>query len=252
MANKYLNDTGLSYFFNRLKTVFVEQESGKGLSTNDYTTEDKSKLSGITSGAEVNAIDTIKVNGTTQTITSKSVNIAVPTKTSDITNDSGFITTGDIPEGAAASTTVPKMDGTATTGTELAFARGDHVHPKDTTKADLASPDFTGTPTAPTASAGTNTTQIATTAFVKTAVDNAVAGITQFDFQVVTSLPSTGTKGVIYLVAHSHGTGDAYDEYIWTGSAFEKIGNTDIDLTDYMKKADMVAITTTEIDTLFA
>lgn len=40
-------------------------------------------------------------------------------------------------------------------------------------KADTASPALTGTPTAPTASAGTNTTQIATTAFVKTAVDSA-------------------------------------------------------------------------------
>ncbi|MFA6731003.1 MAG: hypothetical protein WCR95_08430, partial [Eubacteriales bacterium] len=39
-------------------------------------------------------------------------------------------------------------------------------------KAPLASPALTGTPTAPTASAGTNTTQLATTAFVKTAVDN--------------------------------------------------------------------------------
>ena len=36
----------------------------------------------------------------------------------------------------------------------------------------FASPTFTGTPTAPTALAGTNTTQIATTEFVKTAVDN--------------------------------------------------------------------------------
>ena len=42
-------------------------------------------------------------------------------------------------------------------------------------KADLASPALTGTPTAPTATSGTNTTQIATTAFVKTAVDNVVA-----------------------------------------------------------------------------
>lgn len=40
--------------------------------------------------------------------------------------------------------------------------------------APLASPAFTGTPTAPTATAGTNTTQIATTAFVQTAIDNAV------------------------------------------------------------------------------
>lgn len=60
----------------------------------------------------------------------------LPTKTSQLTNDSGFITSGDIPEGAAASTTVPKMDGTAAVGTELAFARGDHVHPSDTGKVD--------------------------------------------------------------------------------------------------------------------
>lgn len=35
-------------------------------------------------------IDTIKVNGTTQTITNKAVDITVPTKTSDLTNDSDF------------------------------------------------------------------------------------------------------------------------------------------------------------------
>ena len=42
-------------------------------------------------------------------------------------------------------------------------------------KAPLASPALTGTPTAPTAAAGTNTTQLATTAFVSTAVSNLVA-----------------------------------------------------------------------------
>lgn len=40
-------------------------------------------------------------------------------------------------------------------------------------KADLASPAFTGTPTAPTAATGTNTTQVATTAFVQDAISNA-------------------------------------------------------------------------------
>ncbi|HMT13143.1 MAG TPA: hypothetical protein PKE19_00195 [Aestuariivirga sp.] len=43
------------------------------------------------------------------------------------------------------------------------------------TKAPLISPNLTGTPTAPTAAAGTNTTQLATTAFVKKAVDDLVA-----------------------------------------------------------------------------
>jgi hypothetical protein len=46
------------------------------------------------------------------------------------------------------------------------------------TKADLAGPTFTGVPAAPTAAAGTNTTQVATTAFVKTAVDNYDAALT--------------------------------------------------------------------------
>lgn len=44
-------------------------------------------------------------------------------------------------------------------------------------RAAIASPTFTGVPAAPTAAAGTNTTQLATTAFVKTAVDAAVATI---------------------------------------------------------------------------
>ena len=43
-------------------------------------------------------------------------------------------------------------------------------------KAPLASPALTGTPTAPTAGAGTNTTQIATSAFVTTAIANLVDG----------------------------------------------------------------------------
>ena len=46
------------------------------------------------------------------------------------------------------------------------------------TKATLASPTFTGTPTAPNAAATVNNTQIANTAFVKTAVDNATTSIT--------------------------------------------------------------------------
>lgn len=45
-----------------------------------------------------------------------------------------------------------------------------------TTKADLISPTFTGTPAAPTASTGTNTTQIATTAFVQKAISGGGGG----------------------------------------------------------------------------
>lgn len=44
------------------------------------------------SGYQANVIETVKVNGTALTPTSKAVNVTVPTKVSDLTNDSGFIT----------------------------------------------------------------------------------------------------------------------------------------------------------------
>lgn len=202
-------------------------------------------------GTNGGKIDTISVNGTAQTITNKNVNITVPTKTSDITNDSGFITTSDIPEGAAASTSTPLMDGTAAVGTELAFARGDHRHPTDTSRAPLASPDFTGTPTAPTAAAGTNTTQIATTAFVTSAVSTAIGDLAGVEFSIVNALPATGDHSIIYLVSASDGSGnDVYDEYIWltANTAFEKIGTTRVDLSDYYNTSNMIPITSAQID----
>jgi hypothetical protein len=66
-----------------------------------------------------------------------------------------------------AATTAPGMDGTAAVGSSTRFARADHIHPTDTSRAPLVSPAFTGTPTATTPANGTNTAQIATTAFVR-------------------------------------------------------------------------------------
>lgn len=53
-----------------------------------------STLEGV--GAQANKIETIKVNGTTQTITSKAVDITVPTKTSQLTNDSTYQTSAQV------------------------------------------------------------------------------------------------------------------------------------------------------------
>ena len=44
-----------------------------------------------------NVIESIEVNGTAQTITSKTVNITVPTDTSDLTNGAGYITSASLP-----------------------------------------------------------------------------------------------------------------------------------------------------------
>lgn len=77
---------------------------------------------------------------------------------------------------------------------------------------------------------------------------DAVGKITSFEYKIVDSLPATteGKKGVIYLVAHSGSTNqNSYDEYIFlpaegsTAARYEKIGTTDIDLTPYAKKTDI-------------
>lgn len=67
-----------------------------------------------------------------------------------------------------AANVAPLVDGAAAIGTNTRYARQDHVHPTDTSRAPLASPTFTGTPAAPTQAAGNNSTRLATTAFVQT------------------------------------------------------------------------------------
>lgn len=255
----------LAYFKAKLDLLLVGKvntETGKGLSSNDYTGTEKTKLSGIETGAQVNIVDGIQKNGSNISPVNKIVNIPVPTKTSDLTNDSGFITTSDIPEGSAASTTTPAMDGTATIGTELAFARGDHVHPTDTSRAPVASPTFTGTPAAPTASSGTNTTQIATTAFVQTAISGKANSAdvytkTEIDNKVSGLLNWKGTKATVAaLPVSGNATGDVWhvtadsSEYAWNGSAWEELGTT-VDLSGYVETSDLGLATTEDIDELF-
>lgn len=109
------------------------------------------------------------------------------------------------------------------------------------TKADNAMPKaggaFTG---AVTVQAPTENMNPATKQYVDTAINT----VKQFEYQVVEELPSASqaTMGKIYLVAHSHnpndGQPDSYDEFITvlSGSTYkwERIGNTDIDLSGYV------------------
>ena len=69
-----------------------------------------------------------------------------------------------------ASATTPLVDGTAAVGVSTAYARADHVHASDPTRAPLASPVLSGIPTAPTAAAGGNAQQLATAGFVVAAL----------------------------------------------------------------------------------
>jgi hypothetical protein len=84
----------------------------------------------------------------------------------------------DAPVVAEPYASTPEMNGSASAGSSADYSRGDHVHPVDTSRAPLASPTFTGVPAGPTASLGTNTTQLATTAFVIANAPAPAAGTT--------------------------------------------------------------------------
>lgn len=105
MAKKYLDDNGLLYLWGKIKAAFVADVA--------YNSTSKK-------------IQKTKNGSTTDVVTLASV--ATSGDYDDLTNKP------TIPSGAEKTTTTPKMDGTASVGSETKFAAGDHVHPSDTSR----------------------------------------------------------------------------------------------------------------------
>lgn len=222
MSDQYLNKTDLAYYHNRLKTLFALDSDLDALA------------------AQVEAID-------------------VPTATSELTNDGDGespFATEDYVDQNGGKIDVIKVNGTAQTITDKAV---DIAVPTDNSQLAngagyQTATDVDGAVDAKLANSGD---PYVTESDAQELIDDALADITGIDFEVVQELPQTGEKGVIYLVPNSGSGADTYDEYIWiepTGGTahFEKIGSTDVDLSDYWAKSELVAITTAEIDALFA
>lgn len=115
---------------------------------------------------------------------------------------SGTFDAARIPSLAASKITSGTFD--AARIPSLAISKVTNLQTTLDAKAPLANPALTGTPTAPTAAAGTNTTQIATTAFVTNAVGTATAGALQYKGTVSAESTITGAaykKGWYYVVA---------------------------------------------------
>lgn len=108
MAKKYLDYDGLLYFWQKIKANFVT----------DVTYNSTSK----------------KIQKTKSGSTSDVVTLATVATSGDYGDLSNKPT---IPSGVEKTTTTPLMDGTAAIGSETKFAAGDHVHPSDTSKADV-------------------------------------------------------------------------------------------------------------------
>ena len=213
MANKLIDSTILNYFKQQLDKLFVKQVSGKGLSTNDYTSAEKQKLSGIASGAQVNVIESVKVNGTALSATSKAVNVTVPTKTSQLQNDSTYVKKTEIPT---------KL---STFQNDLGFVTNNNV--QDSIKMAL--------------SGYAMKSDISSMYKYKGSVDS------------YANLPTSGqTVGDSYNVKSadsSHGIRKG-DNVVWTGTEWDVLSGT-VDLSGYMDKTSYTIATTTDIDAIF-
>lgn len=105
MAKKYLDYDGLLYFWQKIKALFVTDVTYD--STNRKIQKTKN---GSTS--DVVTLATVATSGSYSDLSNK------PT----------------IPSAVQPTTTTPKMDGTAAVGSETKYAKGDHVHPTDTSR----------------------------------------------------------------------------------------------------------------------
>lgn len=133
----------------------------------------------------------------------------------DAYNASTFAAKGDIPTVNDATLTITQN------GTTVA-----------TFSANAAS-NVSAAITVPTATSDlTNDSDYQTGTQVSSAIATAISGITGISFEIVQTLPATGTAGTIYLVSHGGSGTNIYDEYVYVNNSWEQIGTTAADFTD--------------------
>lgn len=257
---------------------FVAQETGKGLSSNDYTSAEKTKLSGIAEGANkyVHPSYTAQKSGLYKVTVDAAGHVSATTAVAkaDITAlgiPAQDTTYSNMAAATASAAGKAGLVPAPAAGKQASFLRGDGswVVPENTTYADATTSTHglmsaadktklngvaTGAQVNKIESVKVNGTALTTdsskavnvdlTAYAKSAdvtkeIASAVSGVTQIDYSVVEALPSTGKKGIIYLVANSDSGNNIYDEYIYINSKFEKLGSREMDLSSYAKKTDI-------------
>ena len=116
---------------------------------------------------------------------------------SDYTKGTNFATKDTLPSGNS---------GKIVKGTEI-DTEFNAIASAITSKADKASPTFTGTPSAPTATTGSNTTQLANTAYVKNAIDDLGVGTLSTQDANAVSITGGSITGITDLAVADGGTG---------------------------------------------
>ena len=68
-----------------------------------------------------------------------------------------------------------------------------------------------------------------------------IANLANLQIEIVDQLPSIGETNIIYLVKKSGSAPDIHDEYVFVDGKWEKIGDTEIDLSNYYTRAEVDA-----------
>ena len=215
---------------------------------NEFSSANATKLNGIETGAEVNVLEGVQVNGTTLTIDgNKLVNVVVPTALSDLSNDADYVTD--------ASYVHTDNNYTTTEKNKLAgIAAGAEVNVNADWNATSGDAKILNKPTIPTQTSQltnnsgfitktvSDLTNYYTTSqtYTQTEVDNLISAIPKFAIQVVQTLPTTNiSTTTVYLLASGEETQNLYTEYIYVNNAWEKLGTQTVDLTGYALESDI-------------
>jgi hypothetical protein len=130
-----------------------------------------------------------------------------------------------------ASSTTPLINGTAAIGTSTTYARADHAHPTDTTRAPLASPTFTGIVTLPAGSNGPGLLGSTSNAVTAAGTTQGTATALTSDINIVTTSTAGTGLGVVspgatsgkYLVIVNR-SANAINVYPAAGHQFDGLG----------------------------
>lgn len=96
MANKFLDQNGLLYFWQKIVNKFVAKETGKGLSTNDFTNELKTKLDGIAEGANKTTVEDVLTSTSTTNALSANQGKALDEKIKNLSDSMNNLGYGDM------------------------------------------------------------------------------------------------------------------------------------------------------------
>lgn len=138
MANKFVDQNGLLYFWQKIVAKFQKKEDGKGLSTNDYTNNDKNKLTGIEEGAnKTTIVDNLESDASDSALSAKQgkvLNDAI----SRIDTNIKELGSGDMQKSTYDTNNNGIVDNAEKLGGKLpsAYAEATHIHDNATAEKD--------------------------------------------------------------------------------------------------------------------